>query len=251
MRTSNPVLSDKAFDSEKSFNSGVIKSSSSGSMTIGGTINRIFLLLVFVMASAGFTWYYVSDMQYLTIATIVGSIGGLIFALITIFKKEWAPVTSIVYALFEGVFLGAISLIFEMYYPGIVLSAIGLTFCVLAMMLLIYRTRIIKVTDRFRLGVASATMGIFLLYLVSFILRLFGVNIPFIHESGLIGIIFSIIVVVIASLNLVLDFDFIERASASENLPKYMEWYAAFGLIVTLIWLYLEILRLLSKIRDR
>ncbi len=181
---------------------------------------------------------------------IGGAIGGLIVALVTVFKKTWAGITSPVYALLEGLFLGGISAIFEAQYPGIVIQAVALTFGTLFSLLLAYKSRLIKVTENFKLGVAAATGSIFLIYLANMLLGFFGIHMPFIHESGIIGIGFSLVVVVIAALNLVLDFDFIENGAAS-GAPKYMEWYAAFGLMVTLIWLYLEMLRLLAKLRSR
>jgi uncharacterized YccA/Bax inhibitor family protein len=179
-----------------------------------------------------------------------GLIGGFVMVLITVFKKEWSMVTTPIYALLEGLFLGGISAIFEAQYPGIVIQAIALTFGTMFCLLVAYTSRLIKVTQNFRLGIAAATGGIFLIYLVSFGLSFFGINIPYIHESGLVGIGFSLFVVVIAALNLVLDFDFIENG-AERGAPKYMEWYGAFGLMVTLVWLYIEILRLLSKLRSR
>jgi uncharacterized YccA/Bax inhibitor family protein len=177
-------------------------------------------------------------------------IGGLIAALVTIFKKSWAGITTPLYALFEGLVLGGLSAIFEAQFPGIVLQAVGLTFGTLFCLLLAYSTRLIRATENFKLGVVAATGAIALIYLASFVLRLFGINIPYIHDGGLIGIAFSLFVVVVAALNLVLDFDFIESGAAN-GAPKYMEWYGAFGLMVTLIWLYIEMLRLLSKLRSR
>ncbi len=147
--------------------------------------------------------------------------------------------------------LGALSAILEARFPGIVIQAVGLTFGTAAALLIVYTSRLIKVTQNFRMGIFAATGGIALVYLATFILGFFGIEVPYIHGSGLIGIGFSVFVVVIAALNLVLDFDFIENASASGQAPKYMEWYGAFGLLVTLIWLYIEILRLLSKLRSR
>ena len=175
---------------------------------------------------------------------------GLVLALVTVFKHTWSPVTAPMYAVAEGLFLGALSAVFEARYPGIVVQAVMLTFGTLFALLMVYRSGLIKVTENFKLGVFAATGGIMLIYLAGFVLSFFSIRIPYIHESGLIGIGFSLFVVVIASLNLVLDFDFIEKA-AEQGVPKYMEWYAGFGLIVTLIWLYIEFLRLLSKLRDR
>jgi uncharacterized YccA/Bax inhibitor family protein len=159
-------------------------------------------------------------------------------------------VTAPIYAVLEGLFLGGISAIFEMSYPGIVIQAVALTFGTLFCLLAAYKSRLIKVTENFKLGIVAATGAICLIYLVSIIMGFFGASIPMIHSSGPLGIGFSLFVVTIAALNLVLDFDFIERGSEM-GAPKYMEWYGAFGLVVTLVWLYIEILRLLSKLRRR
>ena len=167
-----------------------------------------------------------------------------------IFKKTWAPFTVPVYALLEGLFLGGISRFFEDRFPGIASQAIILTLGILGALLLAYKSKLIKPTENFKLGIAAATGGIFLIYMINIIMGFFGSSIPMIHESGMIGIGFSVFVVIIASLNLVLDFDFIEQG-VEQGAPKYMEWYGAFGLLVTLIWLYLEILRLLAKLQSR
>ncbi|MCY7312389.1 MAG: Bax inhibitor-1/YccA family protein, partial [Pseudoxanthomonas sp.] len=177
-------------------------------------------------------------------------IGGMVLALVTIFKQTWAPVTAPMYALVEGFFLGAISAMYSHLYEGIVLQAVMLTIGTLFAMLFAYRTGLIKVTEKFKMGVVAATGGIFLVYLATIVLGLFGISVPFIHESGLVGIGFSLFVIVIAAMNLVLDFDFIEKG-AEQGAPKYMEWYGAFSLMVTLVWLYLEFLRLLSKLQSR
>jgi uncharacterized YccA/Bax inhibitor family protein len=169
--------------------------------------------------------------------------------MVTIFKKEWSPVLAPAYALVEGLFLGALSAFFEARFPGIVIQAVMLTFGTLFALLFAYRSGLIKATENFKLGVAAATGGIFLIYVASFLLGLFGIKVPYIHESGIIGIGFSLFVVVIAALNLVLDFDFIE-SGVEAGAPKYMEWFGAFGLMVTLVWLYVEFLRLLAKLRD-
>jgi len=171
-------------------------------------------------------------------------------ALVTIFKPVWAPVTAPIYALLEGLALGAISAYFQARFPGIVIQAVALTFGVLFALLLAYRSGLIPVTENFRLGIVAATGGIAIFYLVAIGLGFFGIRIPMLHEGSWLGIGFSVFVVIIAALNLVLDFDFIEKG-AEQGAPKVMEWYAAFGLIVTLVWLYLEILRLLSKLRSR
>jgi len=182
---------------------------------------------------------------------IGGAIGGLIFGLITAFKPTAAPYTAPVYAALEGLFLGGISALFELMYPGIVVQAVALTFGTLGALLLAYTSGLIKPTENFKLGITAATGAIFLVYMVSMVMNMFGSGgIGFIHDSGPIGIGFSVVVVIIAALNLVLDFDFIE-SGAKRGAPKYMEWYGAFGLLVTLVWLYLEILRLLSKLRSR
>jgi uncharacterized YccA/Bax inhibitor family protein len=169
--------------------------------------------------------------------------------MVTIFKKTWSPVTAPIYAVCEGAFLGGISAMFEMQYPGIVFQAIVGTFGTLFALLAAYRSGLIKATENFKLGVVAATGGIAFIYILSIILGLFKIQIPYIHESGTIGILFSVFVVIIAALNLVLDFDFIENGERV-GAPKYMEWYAAFGLLVTLVWLYLEMLRLLTKLRS-
>jgi len=181
---------------------------------------------------------------------VAGLIGGLIFALITTFKQQWAPVTAPVYALFEGMVLGGISAMLELRFPGIAIEAVCLTFGTLVVLLVAYRSGVIPVTEKFRMGVVAATGGIALFYVMEMILGFFHVHFTSVNGSGAIGIGFSILVVVIAALNLVLDFDFIERGVAA-GAPKYMEWYGAFGLMVTLIWLYIEILRLLAKSRSR
>ena len=171
-----------------------------------------------------------------------GAIGGFILAMVTIFKKTWAPVTAPLYALVEGFFLGSISAMYELRFDGIVFQAVMLTFGTLFALLMAYRSGLIKATENFKLGVIAATGGIALVYLATIVLGFFGINIPLIHESGIVGIGFSLFVIVIAALNLVLDFDFIENG-VEQGAPKYMEWYGAFGLMVTLVWLYIEFLR--------
>lgn len=242
MRSGNPALSEKTFR-------GLPRAREA--MTLGGTVNRTAIMLALVLITAIWTWnrFYVSQ-DAAAIAPYMwgGIIGGLIAALVTVFKKTWAPVTAPIYALLEGFALGGISAIFEARYPGIVMQAVALTFGTLFALLAAYRSGFIKATENFKLGVVAATGGIFVVYLVDIVLRFFGIGVPFIHESGVIGIGFSVFVVIIAALNLVLDFDFIE-SGVTQGAPKYMEWYGAFGLMVTLIWLYLEILRLLAKMR--
>ena len=219
-------------------------------MTIGGTVNKTAMALAILFITATYVWGQ-GTAGTLPMGLVWGGfIGGFIVAIVTVFKHAWAPYTTPLYAAFEGAALGGISFLFEQQYPGIVSQAIFLTFGTLGALLVAYRSGIIKATENFKLGVAAATGGIFLVYLLSFIVGFFGVEVPLIHSSGTFGILFSLFVVVIAALNLVLDFDFIEEG-AERGAPKYMEWYGAFGLLVTLIWLYLEILRLLAKLQSR
>jgi uncharacterized YccA/Bax inhibitor family protein len=213
---------------------------------------RPFILLVLVVLGASWTWrlFFNQGIQAVMPLVWTGTLGGLGIAVFTIFKPAWSPALAPAYALVEGLAVGGISALFEAQFPGIVIQAVVLTFGTLFALLVAYRSGLIKVTDNLRLGIISATGAIALVYMVSLFGRLlFGWQMPFIHESSPIGIAFSIFVVIIAALNLVLDFDFIERGHGVA--PRYMEWYAAFGLIVTLVWLYLEILRLLSKTRRR
>ncbi|OWY22397.1 hypothetical protein C7N43_09480 [Sphingobacteriales bacterium UPWRP_1] len=242
MRTSNPALSDKVF---QNLPAPASYGQNADVMTINGTVNKSLMLLALLVLSAAFSWS-----MPVPLFLIGGAIGGFVVAMVTIFKKEWAPYTAPLYALLEGLCLGAISALFEAEMAGIVFQAILLTLGVFATMLFVYKSGYIQVTDNFRMGLVAATGGIALIYLATIVLGFFGIHIPYIHESGLIGIGFSLFVVVIAALNLVLDFDFIEQG-ASRNLPGYMEWYASFGLLVTLVWLYLEILRLLAKLNRR
>lgn len=241
MRTANPTLTDAVFRNVHG----------SGHMSIDGTVNKSLLMTLVVLATSWFMWSLFFQGNSLLIPLFwVGLIGGFITAVVTVFKKEWSPVTAPVYAGLEGFVLGGISSFLEAAYPGIVIQAVALTLGVLLALLLIYKSGLIKVTDNFKLGIFAATGAVALIYLVSFIGSFFGWQIPLIHESGPIGIAFSVIVVSIAALNLVLDFDFIERG-ARNGAPAFMEWYAAFGLMVTLIWLYIEILRLMTKLRSR
>ncbi len=242
MRSGNPALSAKTFQ-------GFARTDSA--MTVSGTVNKAFLMLLLLMAGAAYTWNQFFADYGLSPAWLIGSaIGGFALSLIIIFKKTTAPYLAPVYSVVEGVLLGAISASLEQQYPGIVIQAVGLTFGTLFCLLAAYRSGLIRATENFKLGVFAATGAIALFYLVSFVLSFFSISIPLIHDSGPWGIGFSVVVVVIAALNLVLDFDFIEEGERN-GAPKYMEWYAAFGLMVTLVWLYLEILRLLAKTRSR
>jgi uncharacterized YccA/Bax inhibitor family protein len=250
-RSSNPVLKDNVFHRDYT--------SSSEAMTINGTMNKTALMLLLVIAGAVFTWN--KFMEGLTFSPeaarsaimpwlVIGGIGGFITVLITVFRPRSSGISAPIYAVFEGVFLGGISAMFETMYNGIVMRAVALTLAVFAAMLFFYRSGIIKVTKKFALGVFAATAGIALVYFASFIAGMFGANLGFLYGNSNLSIGISLVVVGIAALNLVLDFSFIENAAKS-GAPKYMEWYGAFGLMVTLIWLYLELLRLLSKISSR
>ncbi|MGB7553559.1 MAG: Bax inhibitor-1/YccA family protein [Candidatus Korobacteraceae bacterium] len=249
MRTSNPALSSDAFRTGEA--------AYGESMTVSGTVNKTGILLILCVATAAWTWNRFFNapspqeaVQAMTPALAIGGIGGFIVAMVTIFKKEWAGITAPIYALLEGLVLGAISAMFELKYHGIAIQAVSLTFGTLLVMLLAYRSGLIKVTDKLRMGIVAATGGIAVFYFLQFILGFFGVHFTTINSSSPIGIGFSLIVVVVAALNLVLDFDLIENG-ARMGAPKYMEWYGAFALMITLIWLYFEILRLLSKFRSR
>jgi uncharacterized YccA/Bax inhibitor family protein len=245
-RTSNPALNEKAFRGEVAVGGEA--------MTLQGTVNKTGLLLLCVVITSAWTWGLAhSPTPEAVFPWMIGGVfGGMVTALVTIFKRTWAPITAPLYALLEGLALGGISAFFEKSYHGIAAQAVGLTFGVLFVMLVAYKTGIIRATERFKLGVIAATGGIAVFYLVVMVLGLFHVNVgtSILYGGGALGIGFSLFVVVIAALNLVLDFDMIETGVAM-GAPKYMEWYGAFGLMVTLIWLYLEILRLLAKARRR
>jgi len=250
IRSGNPALKESTF---LDLGSGTVVSRDGGAMTLNGTVNKTGVLLLLCVITAAFAWMQVSSPAGVANTGIYvwgGAIGGLVLALVTTFKKTWAPVTAPLYALVEGFFLGAISAMFEQRFPGIVFQAVLLTFGTLFALLFAYRSGLIKATENFKLGVVAATGGIFLVYLATIVLGFFGINIPMIHDNGIVGIGFSLFVVVIAALNLVLDFDFIETG-VEQGAPKYMEWYGAFGLMVTLVWLYIEFLRLLSKLQSR
>jgi uncharacterized YccA/Bax inhibitor family protein len=251
MKTSNPALSDKTFRDVSAGYGGL--GDMTARMTLSGTVNKTGILLLCAMATAGWTWHQFlqsRDPAAVMPAMLGGLLGGFIFSMITIFKKEWAPVTAPIYALLEGLALGGLSAMFELRYPGLPIQAVSLTFGTLFALLLIYQTGVIKVTDKFRLGIVAATGGIALFYLLEMGLGFFGIHFTSVNGSSPIGIIFSLFVVAIAALNLVLNFDSIEKG-VQYGAPKYMEWYGAFGLILTLVWLYLEILNLLAKMRNR
>lgn len=248
-KSSNPAFGKNTFE-KYAFNAYVRDESQT--MTVNGTIHKTILSLLLLVASATLTWkstlngYNPGSLSPLV---IFGAIGGFITALIVAFKPKSAPYATPVYAILEGLFLGGISAMYSNYMDGIVFQAVSLTLMVTFAMLFAYRSGIIKVSQKFRSGVVAATGGIFLFFMLSWVLRLFGVNVPFFQATGL-GIGISIAIIVVAALNLVLDFDFIDRG-AKAGAPKFMEWYGAFGLMVTLVWLYLEILRLLYLISSR
>jgi uncharacterized YccA/Bax inhibitor family protein len=253
MKTSNPALNDNAFRGAAYGDRFGGAIDTTARMTLSGTVNKTGILLICALATASWTWYrFLTSRDVAEVAPLlmVGLIGGFICAMVTIFKKEWAGVTAPLYAALEGLALGGMSAIFELRYPGIAFQAVGLTFGTLFVLLFLYSSRIIHVTQKFRLGIVAATGGIMVFYLAEMLLGFFGVHFTSVNGSGMIGIGFSLIVVAVAALNLVLDFDFIERG-VNYGAPKYMEWYGAFGIMVTLVWLYLEMLRLLSKINRR
>lgn len=243
MRSGNPALTSDTFAHYR-----VV--SGAEQMTLGGTVNKTALALVILLIAAAYVWNRGAADPSVGAWVMVSVVAGFVIALLTVFKQTWAPFTTPIYAALEGLALGGISVVFEARYPGIVSQAVFLTFGTLGALLLAYRSGVIRATENFKLGVVAATGGIVLMYLLSFVLGFFGVNVPLIHSSGTFGILFSMFVVVIAALNLVLDFDFIEQGVA-RGAPKHMEWYGAFGLLVTLVWLYLEILHLLSKLQSR
>lgn len=243
-RSANPSLNKNTFTKVKDL------SLSDNLMTLQGTVNKTGILLIIALLSASYVWrqYFVFEAP-ISLYTFGGAIGGLIAAMVAIFKPTTSSFMAPIYALLEGMFLGGISSIFEARFPGIVIQAVGLTFGILFALLLAYKSGLIKPTENFKLGVAAATGGIFLMYMLNIVLGFFGANVPFLHSNGIIGIGISGFIVVIASLNLVLDFDFIEEG-VEQGAPKFMEWRAALGLMITLVWLYLEILHLLSKLRS-
>jgi len=242
-QSNNPVFNEKVLQK-------VGTSQTEGAMTIKGTINKMAFLLVLVMAAAVYAWGAPARQQNIMPFLWGGALGGFALAIIITFKKEWAQYLAPAYALAEGLFLGVISVLYSNLYEGIVLQAVGITFATFLAMLILYRTRIIRATEKFKAIVFTATAGIALFYLLALVLSFFNINIPFLHEGSTIGIIFSLVVVVVAALNLIINFDLIETGAA-QGAPKYFEWYASFGMLVTLIWLYLEILRLLSKLNRR
>ncbi|MFA4901782.1 MAG: Bax inhibitor-1/YccA family protein [Desulfobaccales bacterium] len=247
MRTGNPALGDNTF-------TGVGRiARTEEAMTAQGTANKALLLLLCVLLTASWVWskyYEAMNPQVVTPWVAVGAIAGFIVALVTVFKQTWAPITAPLYALLEGLVIGGVSAMFEAQFPGIVIQAAALTLGTCLAMLLAFKSRLIRATENFKMGVVAATGGIALFYILTMVLGFFGIQMPLMYGNSLASIGFSVVVVIIAALNLVLDFDFIEQGE-TQRAPKYMEWYGAFGLMVTLIWLYLEMLRLLAKLRSR
>jgi len=244
LQTNNPAFSETF---AQNFDYAGTRSST---MTVQGTALKALVLLAIVMATAAFAWVQ-TESGTMTPGLLIGSfIGGLVFFFITVFKPTAAPWTAPLYSACEGVLLGVISRYAEAQYPGIAIQAVILTGGVTFLMLFTYVSGLIKVTGQLATGIVAATGGIALLYLATMVLSLFHVQVPFIFEAGPVGIAFSVFVVGLAAFNLLLDFDFIDRGSQA-GLSKTMEWYGAFGLMVTLIWLYLEVLRLLRKLNSR
>ncbi len=242
-RSGNPTLNENTFERSGHYND-------QETMTIGGTVNKSFMLLALLIGAAVISWVMFFNGYDMFPLMVGGAIGGFVLALIISFVPKSAPYLAPIYAVAEGLFLGALSANYESLYYGITLQAALLTMCVFLGMLLAYKTGLIKASPGFRRGIIAATAGVALVYLLSFVLGLFGVTVPYLHDSTPIGIGISIVIIIIAALNFVLDFNFIEEG-AHQGAPKYMEWYGSFGLLVTLVWLYIEIIRLLSKLANR
>ena len=244
LHSNNPVLKERSF--AEAIPTGE-------TMSIQGAVNKTGFLLLLVVATAAWSWSLSrSETPEAAFPWMIGgALGGFVVALVTVFKKEWSPICAPIYALLEGLFLGGISAFFERSYPGIAIQAVSLTFGVLCVLLLAYKFRIVQATRGFKLGVIAATGGIAIVYLINMVMSLFfHTQMSFLYAATPLGIGISVFVVIIAALNLILDFDMIETG-ARVGAPKYMEWYGAFAMMVTLIWLYMEILRLLSKLRRR
>lgn len=242
---SNPILNEERFTSQERILDGE-------PMTIQGTIGKIFMLFICLLAGAGISLYYLFNNQGATVVPMmtVSAIVGFILVIATCFNVKIAKYTAAPYALLEGIVLGGISVLFEAAFQGIVIQAILLTFASLFVMLMLYKAKIIQYTEKFRSVLMTALLSVCAVYLVQIILSLFGRTIPGIFDNGPVGLVFSLIVVAIASLSLIQDFYFIESAS-NNLLSKDYEWYGAMGLMITLVWLYMEILRLLAKLNSR
>lgn len=244
MRTSNPTLNAKTFS---------VPGAYGDVMTVNGTILKTVILLLCAVATSSITWNAINQTQDYAAASgymAIGALGGFVLALVTVFKKNWAMVTAPAYALLEGLFLGGASALFELRYHGIAMQAVALTFGTAFCMLMAYRTGLIRPSQKFMMGVVAATGGIAVFYIVAMVLGFFNVSVPILYGNSPLSIAISVAIVGIAALNLILDFALIEQGAA-QGSPHYMEWYGAFALMVTLVWLYIEILRLLSKVRSR
>jgi uncharacterized YccA/Bax inhibitor family protein len=250
-KSGNPTLTEKMFDKVSA-----TEAANQGVMSVRGAINKFGFLMLMVIAGAAFNWnlYAQFKQDTMNILMMVGIFGGLITAIAITFKPNWAGFLAPLYGLLEGLFIGGISAIFNAAfaksYPGLVMQAVGLTFGVALAMFLLYNFRVIKATEKLKSVIIASTLGIGIFYLITMVLRMFGVDITFMYDSSLLSIGISLFVVAIASLNLILDFDMIEQG-AERGAPKYMEWYGAFGLLVTIVWLYIEMLKLLSKLSSR
>jgi uncharacterized YccA/Bax inhibitor family protein len=249
-KSGNPTLSEKRF--RDTVLDEVV--THENAMTVKGTLQKFGFIFLMTMGTAFYSWKEYASGGNVTPLIIGGAVGGLIIAIVLMFKKEWSPYLAPLYGLCQGLFVGAISASYNYALanvaPNIIINAVGLTFGTAIAMYLLYSFRIIQATQKFKAVIVTATAGIAIFYVITFILSFFGIRIPFLHEGSVLGIGFSVFVVAIAALNLILDFDMIENGAAL-GAPKYMEWYGAFGLLVTIVWLYLEILRLLSKISSR
>ena len=250
-KSGNPALSEKRF--QDTVLTDII--THENAMTVKGTLNKFGFLFLMVLGTSFYSWKQYAEGGNVVPLMWTGALGGLVVAIVITFKREWSPYLAPLYALLEGLFIGAISAMYNFAFaekaPNIIINAVGLTFGVAVAMYLLYSFKIIKATEKFKSVIITATVGIAIFYVIVMVLRLFGFdNMPFLHEGSLLGIGFSLFVVTIAALNLILDFDMIEKGTEM-GAPKYMEWYGAFGLMVTIVWLYIEILRLLSKISSR
>ncbi|MCX6297563.1 MAG: Bax inhibitor-1/YccA family protein [Bacteroidetes bacterium] len=250
-KSGNPTLTEKMFDK-----STAVMAENQGVMSVRGAINKFGFLMLMVIAGAAYNWQLFQELKQstMTILMMVGAIGGFVIALGITFKPNWAAYLAPAYGLLQGLFIGGISAImnkvFEARYPGLVMQAVGLTFGVALAMFLLYNFRIIKATEKFKSVIIASTLGIGIFYLITMVLNMFGVNVSFMHDSSLLSIGISLFIVAIAAMNLILDFDMIEQG-AERGAPKFMEWYGAFGLLVTIVWLYIEMLKLLSKLGSR
>ena len=250
-KSGNPTLTDKIFNRSLELDAQL-----QGTMTVKGALNKFGFMMLMLFAGAAFNWHLLYEHKESTMSMLmmVGIFGGLITGLAISFKPNWAPYLAPLYAILEGLFIGGISAVlneaFAKAYPGLIMQAVGLTFGVAFAMFILYNFRVIKATERFKSVIMTATLGIAIFYLITLVLNFFGVNVSFMSDSSMLSIGISLFIVAIAALNLILDFDMIEQGAA-HGAPKFMEWYGAFGLMVTIVWLYIEILKLLSKLASR